>query len=78
LLVNSDRFLAASSQKKSKLKTERDILERQVEALEIERKRLKKIGNHAQRICVEQEEKVREKERELKSLINFLKNGNSD
>ena len=44
----------------------------------MERKRLKKVGKHAQRISVEQEEKVREKERELKSLINFLKNGNSD
>ncbi len=78
MLINSDRFLQASPVKRSKVTIERDILDKQCENLEIERKRLKKIGKHAQRICVEQEEKVREKERELKSLINFLKNGNSD
>eukprot|EP00347_Sterkiella_histriomuscorum_P017108 403350635 len=78
LMVNSERLQKMVTSLKSKTQLEFEQIDKKQATIKDERNRFKSLSKHYEKLFYDAMEKIREQEREMKNLINFLKNGNQD
>ncbi|CDW72497.1 UNKNOWN [Stylonychia lemnae] len=78
LMVNSDRFAKAAKELRSQTQISFEHMTKQHDIVKEERNKFKRESKYYEKQYYDAMEKIREKEKEMKNLQNFLKSGNQD